>query len=583
MKRKHRSATQILRHIIQLAAFLLLPGLFVTVFSAVGEICSVILHGNFSAAGLSAQLIIVITVFLITALWGRFFCSFLCSFGMMQELAAYLSQKTILGRFKVPAQLDRVLKCLKYFILAFFVVGSWILALPVDASFRPWGVFGMLVSGNISAVSAAVPTVGFCLLLAILVGSLFIERFFCRYLCPLGALFALAAGRGFFKIRRSGASCTECGLCTRECAMGVNILEKDAVASGECIGCMQCLTVCPRGSLSANPSGAVAGTAAAVAISGMALVGDLTAPAVTASVSPEYFSGGKQEGKYEDGVYTGTGKGFRGDTEVQVTVEGGYITDITVLSYQDDSEFFHKAQAAVASAILSGQSLEVDAASGATYSSNSIIEAVADALGTAPGQPEGDGTASGQEGIQEEGDGTASGQEGVQEEGDGAASEQEGGQAGPDMEGQEEGADHLEREEGDGTGLGVFSVSDGTYEGSGMGFCGTTTVSVVVKNGVVTDITVKSYEDDSAYFSRAEDEVIREIIRSQSLEVDAASGATYSSKSIIEAVSDALGVSIEASDEPALDEPALDEPAADGKGSGQGAPRRRRLRKGRGR
>ena len=159
---------------------------------------------------------------------------------------------------------------------------------------------------------------------------------------------------------------------------------------------MQCLTICPRESLSASPKGAVAGTTAATVIGGMVIVGNITSAnisnlavsessdseptvlesAVSESTSTEDISEKKQNGKYKDGVTTGTGKGFRGDTKVQVTVENGYITDITVLSYEDDSEFFNKAQSSVIREIISGQSLEVDAVSGATFSSNSLIEAV---------------------------------------------------------------------------------------------------------------------------------------------------------------------------------------------------------------
>lgn len=73
---------------------------------------------------------------------------------------------------------------------------------------------------------------------------------------------------------------------------------------------------------------------------------------------------------------------------MQVTVEDGYIADITVLSFQDDREFFQKAQSAVINDILAEQTSDVDAVSGATFSSNGIMEAVADALGSGPGESE---------------------------------------------------------------------------------------------------------------------------------------------------------------------------------------------------
>mgnify|MGYP001028129308 CR=1 FL=1 len=86
MKRKRMSITQIVRHLIQLAAFILFPGLFISTFSALGDIVKALVNGTFSVSALSAQLITVLGIFVITALWGRFFCGFLCSFGALQDL-----------------------------------------------------------------------------------------------------------------------------------------------------------------------------------------------------------------------------------------------------------------------------------------------------------------------------------------------------------------------------------------------------------------------------------------------------------------------------------------------------------------
>ena len=84
------------------------------------------------------------------------------------------------------------------------------------------------------------------------------------------------------------------------------------------------------------------------------------------------------------------------------------------------------------------------------------------------------------------------------------------------------------------------SYMDGTYQGSGYGFRGTTTVTVVVSGGKITTITVNSYRDDKQYFDRAYSTVTKEIISSQSTDVDAVSGATYSSNGIMKAVANAL-------------------------------------------
>ena len=388
MRKKCGFFTQFIRHLIQIAAFILFPGLFIMVFSAVRDILTAFMEGSFSTGALFQQLIIVFMVFLITALWGRFFCGYLCSFGMLQELIFFLSKRVIPGKVRISERFDSVMKFLKYFILAFIVAGVWILALPVDSSWDPWGVFGILVSGNLSLISSAMMTAGFVQILAIAVGSLFVSRFFCRYLCPLGALFDVVSRKRLYKIRRQSDTCTNCGLCTRACSMGIRIPEKNVVISGECIQCMQCISICPKESLSASPAGAIAGTAAAAAISGTVIVGNLISLPVSETISNQRVMEKKEKGNYKDGVFTGVGEGFRGATEVQVTVEEGYITDITILSFRDDQEFFHKAQSAVINAILTEQTPDVSTVSGATFSSNSIMDAVADALGASSDREE---------------------------------------------------------------------------------------------------------------------------------------------------------------------------------------------------
>lgn len=519
MKSKRIPAAQLIRHIIQLAAIILFPGLFVTVLSSLRDIVTALIVGGFSFAAFSSQLITVLVVFLVTALWGRFFCGYVCAFGSIQELAAFISGKLAPRKKPVPEKLDRVLKYFKYAVLAFIVLGVWVLQLPVDSSLSPWGVFGLLVSGNAETAIAAIPTVGFAILLAILVGAFFVERFFCRYLCPLGAMFTLISGKRLYKIKRKGASCNGCGLCTRKCSMGIRIHDREAVDSGECVNCMKCIPACQHECLHADPSPAIAGTAASIAMCGLITVGRLTVSTQQTSVA--YAAGETLSGAYQDGVYTGTGEGFRGATEVQVTVENGNITDVTVLSYQDDAEFFSRAQSSVVSAIVSGQTTEVDTVSGATYSSRGIIEAVADALGLTS---------------------ASSGQGSADSTEDNGSLEDLPTDTEPSVDAESGAEDAALSDE-----LELSSVADGVYQGAGTGFRGTTNVSVTVKNGAITDVTVTSHEDDDKYFSRAESTVISEILDAQSLDVDTVSGATFSSSSILEAVADALGVSYESS------------------------------------
>ena len=207
-----------------------------------------------------------------------------------------------------------------------------------------------------------------------------------------------------------------------------------------------------------------------------------------------------EESAWADGTYTGSGTGYRGTISVQVVVEDGAITSITVLSYSDDEAYFSQAKSGVISSILSNQTTNVDTVSGATYSSVGIINAVRSALNQAST------------------DGTTEEAETVSSSETTASSED------------------AEVETVDESG----GWTDGTYTGTAEGFEGDITVSVVVSGGAITSIMITSSVDDEPYITNAKSGVIAAILSGQTTNVDVVSGATYSSKGIINAVRAAL-------------------------------------------
>ena len=214
------------------------------------------------------------------------------------------------------------------------------------------------------------------------------------------------------------------------------------------------------------------------------------APAVEAIAEPA---------AYRDGVYTGTGTGFGGQMTVQVTVSGGKITDIQVLSSKDDSPYLQNACTLLQN-IIASQSTNVDAVSGATYSSAGLIEAVRNALANA-----------------------ATGEVPAETTPVPTAKTEPPATTVPAVP-QE---------------TGKFPYPDGVYTGSGEGYGGTTKIELTLKNGTIQKIHVVSNEDDEAFFKRAET-LISLVIQRQSTDVDAVSGATFSSEGILEAIQEAL-------------------------------------------
>lgn len=196
----------------------------------------------------------------------------------------------------------------------------------------------------------------------------------------------------------------------------------------------------------------------------------------------------------KDGTYKGSANGYGGKVTVNVTVSKKTMTAIDVVSVPGETDSFFQRAKGVIDEMLTAQSTDVDVVSGATYSSNGIIGAVKNALfGT---------------------------------ESNNATAANAGNAAGS--------APSVSKVSESGT------WKDGTYTGSGKGFGGTISVKVTVKDGKISAIDVTSASGETAsYFSKAKG-IIPKMISGQTTNVDAASGATYSSNGIITAVRNAL-------------------------------------------
>lgn len=519
--KKKISPLQIVRAVIQLIAFVTVPALFITIFSSIGNIVMSLINGSFVFTESLGSIVLVLGVFLVTIVFGRYFCGFICSFGAMQDLLGAIG-RLIPFKVRIPEKADKWLKYAKFAVLAFVAVGVWGFSVTGDAVWSPWTVFGMYSSLSGWSSLGYFLTLGGAFLLLIIIGSLFIERFFCKYLCPLGAMFTLVSKTRLNPIKRKSEKCGSCRLCTAKCPMSVPLYRFDEVSSGECINCMKCTEICPNENIAAEMLPAVSGTLAVTAVAGLYYAGVLSyTPEANTDRSAVYAqTEPTSEGGYTDGTYTGTGKGFRGDTKVTVTVENGVISDITVDSYKDDREFFSKAESSIISAVISSQSTDVDAVSGATFSSNGLIEAIKNALGEETSQTETAPETTTAATTKRQRQTTTSAATTVTTTTETATKS------------------NTETEKAASNG----KYADGVYTGTGTGFRGETKVTVTVENGEITDITVDSYKDDQQFFSRAQSGVIAAILQAQDTEVDAVSGATFSSNGIKEAVANALGI-----------------------------------------
>ena len=483
--------------VIQILSFALIPGLFEGEFAAVGNIVSCIYKGNISWESVKYSVWMLVATVPATVLVGRFFCGFFCSFGAVQDLLWFGSHRlrALFPGKRNLKKADRIFRFAKYAVLFYFIIFVWSGVTAVKTA-GLWQVFGQYVSFGHWPGLKPLLSVGGILLLVIFIGSLFVQRFFCRYFCPMGAIYSLISQTSFLKIDKPREECGKCHLCTSKCTMGMDLTKKDRIAGGECISCQKCVSWCPKGNVHFRSRyGVLIGvgvTCITIMVSQLFIAGNLAREKMADSVKKTAEN--NAEGNFQNGIYTGTGEGYRGKVTVTVKVADGKITELVLDDYADDKSYMERAKNRIFQEMISRQNTDVDAVSGATYSSNGLIEAVNKALGN--------------------------------DEGEGKK---------PEQEESEDKQSFIE--------AGRFqNLTDGIYTGSADAFRGDVEVQVTVEKQKVTDISILSYCDTEEYFFRAAPAVIEQMKAEQSLNVDAVSGATYSSNGVIHAVANALEI-----------------------------------------
>jgi polyferredoxin len=173
------------------------------------------------------------------ALLGPGLCSYLCPLGSLQEWVGALGKRVFGKRHNrfVPKGADRALGYLRYAVLAFIVVQTTRLVSLVFSRFDPYYALLRFWSGEVHITALVV-------LGAVLAASLFTERPWCRWLCPLGGLLGLAQLLSPWKIRVTKSSCTSCGACGRACPMNAVFRGNGVVRDLRCNRCGACLSAC---------------------------------------------------------------------------------------------------------------------------------------------------------------------------------------------------------------------------------------------------------------------------------------------------------------------------------------------------
>lgn len=192
-----------------------------------------------------AGLVIFLAAMSLSLLFKRAFCSWICPFGTLSEGLALLGQKLFKRNFAPPHWLDYALRSLKYLLLGFFVVFIFVLMDGEAAYSFLQTPYNMIADIKMLVFFREITWVGITVILSILLLSVLVQNFWCRYLCPYGALMGILSIVSPWKIRRNETSCISCGGCTAVCPNRLKVDRALVVRSPECSGCLNCVERCP--------------------------------------------------------------------------------------------------------------------------------------------------------------------------------------------------------------------------------------------------------------------------------------------------------------------------------------------------
>lgn len=240
----------IVRAVIQLLYFIFIPSVFTAAFSGVKYIFTKL--GAQQPIEMTSFVVVLIVLCVYTFVFGRFFCGFACAFGALGDAVHAVYVKFCKKIKKKPVQISeniaKRLTSLKYLVLVVIVLLCYTGLYSKTQGYSPWDVFSMLHAGNFKLQKY---TVGIVLFVLILIGMCIQERFFCRFLCPMGAIFAMLPVLPIFALHRDRENCIPgCRACTRKCPSGLALPEDGSMElMGDCFQCQKCIDTCPKSNI----------------------------------------------------------------------------------------------------------------------------------------------------------------------------------------------------------------------------------------------------------------------------------------------------------------------------------------------
>jgi len=191
-----------------------------------------------------AAMFLFVTFLAIAFLLRKAFCSWLCPVGTLSEYLWRAGRQIFRRNFRLPRWIDIPLRGLKYLLLGFFVwaVANMSAGAIEEFMHAPYGVIAdvrMLNFFRYLGETAAI------VLMVLVIASVLVQNFWCRYLCPYGALLGIVSMFSPMRIRRSEEACIDCAKCAKACPAALPVDQLITIKSAECTGCLECVAVCP--------------------------------------------------------------------------------------------------------------------------------------------------------------------------------------------------------------------------------------------------------------------------------------------------------------------------------------------------
>jgi len=191
-----------------------------------------------------AAMFLLVAFLAMAFLFRKAFCSWLCPVGTISEYLWRAGQKLFKRNLVPPRWVDLPLRGLKYLLLGFF---GWAISTMSAVAIRDFmqSPYGLIADVKMLNFFRHIGETGLIVLAVLVLASLIVPNFWCRFLCPYGALLGLAAWFSPARIRRDTSTCIDCAKCEKACPSALPVDKLAQIRSVECTGCLECVAICP--------------------------------------------------------------------------------------------------------------------------------------------------------------------------------------------------------------------------------------------------------------------------------------------------------------------------------------------------